>query len=51
MARVTALTRAASAYPTGFWVLWWGTLLNRLGEFVVPLLGFYLTAHAHLGVT
>lgn len=49
MARVTALIHAP--YPTGFWVLWWGTLINRLGEFVVPLLGFYLTAHAHLGVT
>nr|WP_229783883.1 MFS transporter [Deinococcus sedimenti] len=48
---MTALTRAASAYPTGFWVLWWGTLINRLGEFVVPLLGFYLTAHAHLTIT
>ncbi|WP_371810070.1 MFS transporter [Deinococcus sp. JMULE3] len=48
---MTALARAASAYPSGFWVLWWGTLINRLGEFVVPLLGFYLTAHAHLGVT
>nr|WP_254605986.1 MFS transporter [Deinococcus sp. JMULE3] len=45
------MARAASAYPSGFWVLWWGTLINRLGEFVVPLLGFYLTAHAHLGVT
>lgn len=51
MARVTALTHAARAYPTGFWVLWWGTLLNRLGEFVVPLLGFYLTAQAQLSVT
>ncbi|WP_233555439.1 hypothetical protein [Deinococcus sp. RM] len=37
---MTAPTRAA--YPTGFWVLWWGTLINRLGEFVVSLLGFSL---------
>ncbi len=32
------------AYPRSFWVLWMGTLINRLGEFVVPLLGFYLAA-------
>lgn len=31
-------------------MLWLGTLINRLGEFVVPLLGFYL-ATQHLGVT
>lgn len=37
-------------YPPAFWVLWWGTLLNRLGEFVVPLLGFYLAAQ-HLSVS
>ncbi|UQN08227.1 MFS transporter [Deinococcus sp. QL22] len=47
---MTALHRAYQAYPRGFWVLWWGTLINRLGEFVVPLLGFYLTASAKLSV-
>lgn len=40
-----------AAYPPGFWVLWVGTLVNRLGEFVVPLLGFYLTAQRGLNVT
>lgn len=40
-----------AAYPPGFWVLWIGTLINRLGEFVVPLLGFYLTAQRGLSIT
>ncbi len=40
-----------AAYPPEFWALWLGTLINRLGEFVVPLLGFYLSAQRHLGVT
>ncbi|MFD1732072.1 hypothetical protein ACFSC4_14995 [Deinococcus malanensis] len=37
MANLSAVYRA---YPSQFWVLWVGTLINRLGEFVVPLLGF-----------
>ena len=39
-----------AAYPPGFWVIWLGTLINRLGEFVVPLLGFYLSARRGLSV-
>ena len=38
-------------YPPAFWVLWFGTLLNRLGEFVAPLLGFYLTAEKGFSLT
>ncbi|WP_189008570.1 MFS transporter [Deinococcus malanensis] len=41
MANLSAVYRA---YPSQFWVLWVGTLINRLGEFVVPLLGFYLVS-------
>lgn len=40
----SALRRVYDGYPAGFWVLWFGTIINRVGEFVVPLLGFYLTA-------
>jgi MFS family permease len=29
--------------PRPFVVLWWGTLINRLGGFVVPFLAIYLT--------
>jgi hypothetical protein len=25
------------------WYVWWGTLVNRLGGFVIPLLTIYLT--------
>jgi MFS family permease len=31
------------AAPRVFWFVWWGTLVNRLGGFVVPLLTIYLT--------
>ena len=39
-----------AAYPAGFWVIWLGTLVNRLGEFVVPLLGFYLSTQRGLSI-
>jgi MFS family permease len=29
--------------PSTYWVLWTGTLVNRLGTFVVPFLALYLT--------
>ncbi|MGI5415757.1 MDR family MFS transporter [Actinomadura luteofluorescens] len=31
-------------FPRPFWVLWAGTLLNRLGTMVEPFLGLYLTS-------
>src|SRR5512140_2079886 len=34
--------------PRIYWVLWGGTLMNRLGTFVMPLLTFYLTLERHL---
>ena len=37
-------------FPRNFWLLWSGTLINRIGEFVVPLLGFYLTAQREMSV-
>ncbi|WP_102128248.1 MFS transporter [Deinococcus planocerae] len=49
-APLAAFRGVYQAYPRGFWVLWVGTLINRLGEFVVPLLGFYLAAERGLGV-
>ena len=30
--------------PRSFWLLWWGTLVNRVGSFVTPFLALYLTA-------
>ena len=35
--------------PRTYWLLWFGTFLNRLGAFVLPFLTFYLTSK--LGVS
>lgn len=37
--------------PRDFWVLWAGTLVNRLGTMVEPFLAFYLTSGRGLPVT
>ena len=34
---------AARPLPRTFWILWFGGLLNRLGDFVQPFLAIYLT--------
>lgn len=44
-------TAVASAAPRAFWYVWWGTLINRLGNFVVPLLTIYLTKERGLTVS
>jgi MFS family permease len=36
--------------PRSYWYVWWGTLVNRLGGFVVPLLTIYLTTVRDLDV-
>ncbi len=41
----------AAAAPRAFWYVWWGTLINRLGGFVVPLLTIYLTKERALSVS
>ncbi len=45
-ARVRAALRELS--PT-YWTLWVGTLVNRIGGFVVPFLALYLTRERGLG--
>lgn len=46
-----ALIRPARAafggLPGAFWWIWLGTLVNRMGSFVLPLLAFYLTGPLH----
>jgi MFS family permease len=37
------LHRRVGGFPRPFWVLWSGTLINRLGTMVEPFLGLYLT--------
>lgn len=38
------LGRAAGGLPRTFWLLWTGTLINRLGSFVIIFLAIYLTS-------
>jgi MFS family permease len=33
--------------PMAFWWLWLGTLINKMGSFVLPLLAFYITGALH----
>ena len=49
MIRAKLRTVAASA-PRVYWYVWWGTLVNRLGGFVVPLLTIYLTTQRRFAV-
>ncbi|MBG0566911.1 MDR family MFS transporter [Actinoplanes aureus] len=41
------LREAAGGLPRQFWFLWTGTLINRLGAFVVLFLSIYLTGDRH----
>ncbi|AEV88760.1 MFS transporter [Actinoplanes sp. SE50] len=41
------LREAAGGLPRQFWFLWTGTLINRIGSFVVPFLSIYLTSERH----
>jgi MFS family permease len=41
------LRQAAGGLPRQFWFLWTGTLINRLGSFVVIFLAIYLTGERH----
>src|ERR1043166_5703443 len=38
----------AAVAPRAYWYVWWGTLINRLGGFVIPLLTIYLITVRHL---
>ncbi|MBV9379426.1 MAG: MFS transporter [Streptosporangiaceae bacterium] len=42
--------RAAGGLPRAFWVLWAGTLVNRLGLFVEPFLALYLSSARRLSL-
>jgi MFS family permease len=41
------LRHTAGGLPRTFWYLWSGTLINRLGSFVIIVLAFYLTSARH----
>ena len=44
------LSRAVGGLPPTFWYLWVGTLVNRLGSFVMPFMSLYLTQGRKLSV-
>jgi MFS family permease len=46
--RLTSLT---GGLPRTYWLLWAGTLVNRLGSFVVPFLTLYLTSQREIPVS
>ncbi len=41
------LRQTAGGLPRQYWLLWTGTLINRLGAFVVIFLAIYLTSQRH----
>ncbi|HET9625902.1 MAG TPA: MFS transporter [Kofleriaceae bacterium] len=45
------ISEVAAAAPRTYWYVWWGTLVNRLGGFVIPLLTIYLITVRHLSVS
>jgi MFS family permease len=51
MRSVGVARRAAGGLPRPFWVLFAGTLINRLGMFVEPFLALYLSSARHLSLT
>lgn len=44
------LPASLSGFPRTFWVLWGGTLANRIGLLVLPFLSLYLTAERGLTI-
>jgi MFS family permease len=49
-ARTGFLRQRFAGLPRSFWVLWGGTLVNRLGTMVQPFFAFYLTGSRGLSV-
>ena len=37
--------------PPTYWLIWTGTLINRLGGFVIPFLTLYLTVQRQIPVS
>ena len=48
---VTLIQRLTLDLPPIYWLLWLGTLINRLGGFVVPFLTLYLTDQRGISVS
>ena len=44
------LTSLIEGLPPTYWLIWLGTLINRLGGFVIPFLMLYLTTQRAIPV-
>ncbi|HRC57219.1 MAG: MFS transporter [Myxococcales bacterium] len=44
------ISQVRATTPRVYWIVWWGSLINRIGGFVVPLLTLYLTGDRKLSV-
>ena len=44
------LTPLTAGLPPSYWFLWMGTIINRLGGFVVPFLSLYLTSERGVAI-
>jgi MFS family permease len=45
------LASLVEGLPPSYWLIWTGTLINRLGGFVIPFLTLYLTAQRDIPVS
>ena len=45
------LASLVQGLPPAYWLIWTGTLINRLGGFVIPFLTLYLTAQRDIPVS
>lgn len=45
------IAEVAAVAPRAYWYVWWGTLINRLGGFVTPMLTIYLIRVRHVSVS
>jgi MFS family permease len=45
------LTSLVEGLPPAYWLIWTGTLINRLGGFVIPFLTLYLTTQRQIPVS
>jgi MFS family permease len=44
---LTALRREYHSLPAAYWTIWFGTLINKMGGFVVPFMALYITRERH----
>jgi len=45
------LASLTEGLPPAYWLIWTGTLINRLGGFVIPFLTLYLTAQRSISIS